>query len=635
MRQRYYLGYFLAGIASILIGMVACRNQVEVPQTYLNLAREVTYTGRESCQGCHQKIYDSFLETGMGKSFYLPDPAKIIEDFGPEITVYDSFSNYTYSPFWEGNEFWISEFRIQKGDTQHFRKEKVDYIVGSGHQTRSYLMNRNGRLYEMPLTWYVSRRKWDLSPGYEGGHNTRFDREIGEECMACHTGHINYDDRTTNRFTSISLGIDCEKCHGPGQVHIDKMQRDEIVDVGEEVDWSIVNPAKLPVQQQFDVCQQCHLQGVVVPTKGQSVLDFRPGMPMSSVFNVFIEEFDNDHAFGIASHAERLIESKCFQRSAEKLTCTTCHDPHKSISLTDTMVYVRQCQSCHKPNTFMCTAPESQQMARNGNCVSCHMPRGGTSDIPHVTFTDHKIRVVKDTTGVGKVRNFLRLVCMSDSNPSPEVQGRAWLLYYERQNPKEEWLEKAKQLLPPTAHDAWANVYYFSRQPDLALQAVEKALVEKPGDSWLLFRKAEILELMGREQDAVALYNDIYNQYPQVLEAGLKVGVLTLKSPSDPQKALQTAGDIFRRLVEEQPKDERFLANLGFVEMNSGQMDLAIQHFRKAISLNPDYLLAWENLFFASIQKRDKPTASVALSQALRIQPDYPKKAMLEAMLKK
>lgn len=633
--KRNYTSLVMVVVIMVLGIIISCKPESQPVGSYLNLAKEVKYTGRESCQSCHQKIYDSFLETGMGKSFYLPDPTKTIESFGPESIVYDAPSDFYYRPFWTGNEFWVEEFRLKGKDTVHVRREKVDYIVGSGHQTRSYIMNRDGRLYEMPITWYVARQKWDLSPGYEGGHNTRFDREIGEECMACHTGHIQYDDRTTNRFTAISLGIDCEKCHGPGQVHIDRMQRDEIVDVGEEIDWSIVNPAKLGVKEQFDVCQQCHLQGVVVAEEGKSVLDFRPGMSLPSVFNIFIEQYDDDQAFGIASHAERLIQSKCFQQSGEKLTCTTCHDPHKSIAITDSMVYVRQCQQCHKPGeTMVCAAPGEQQAVANGNCITCHMPRGGTSDIPHVTFTDHRIRVVRDTSGVGNVRNFLRLVCMTDSSPSSEVIGRAWLLYFERQNPKAEWLAEAMKHLPTTAHDARAKAHFFQQDPQKALPEVEQALAKQPGDSWLLFLKAEILEMMGRLQDAIVIYQDIYQRYPQITEAGLKVGVLTLKSPSDPQKALATAGEIFEGLLEKHPRDERILANLGFVEMNAGKLPQAIGRFRIAIGLNPDYLLAWENLFFAQVQKKDIAGAKASLAEIIRIDPNYSRKAMLEQMLK-
>lgn len=625
-----WLGGWMLTLGLLLGG---CEEELPVETEYLNLAKEVAYTGKESCKSCHQKIYDSYVETGMGKSFYLPSRDRIIESFGPESVVFDEYSGYSYRPYWSGDDFLIMEFRLDGGDTIHKRIERVDYIVGSGHQTRSYLMDRDGRLFEVPITWYVRKQKWDLSPGYEDGHNTRFDREIGEECMACHTGFIAYDNRTTNLFTKVALGIDCEKCHGPGEVHIERMEQDLIVDVGEEIDYSIVNPGKLPVQKQFDVCQQCHLQGVVVTADGKSVLDYRPGMDLSSVYNIFIEKFDNDEAFGIASHAERLIQSQCFIQSGEDLTCTTCHDPHKSIAVTDSMAYVKQCQSCHTPGKIVCGAPEELQMLESGNCISCHMPKGGTADIPHVQFTDHKIRVVKDTVARNEVRNFLKLVCMTEENPAEDIRAKAYLLYFERVSPKPEYLEIAAKNLAPSSHYAESKTLFFQGKAAEALTEIDQALQQEPDNSWYQFHKGEILESQGKLQEASDLFASIYQKHPQVLEAGEKVGVLALKIQQDPQQALNKAGKIFSELYQKKSWDEKIVTNLGFVEMNSGQFEQALGRFEQAIRLNPEYVLARENQVICLVQMGRKPAARQALSDLLKWIPDYGKAEMMKEMV--
>ena len=56
-------------------------------------------------------------------------------------------------------------------------------------------------------------------------------------------------------------GIDCERCHGPGSIHVKQRQNGSKVDTSKYIDYSIVNPAKLSIDEQFDVCQRCHLQG--------------------------------------------------------------------------------------------------------------------------------------------------------------------------------------------------------------------------------------------------------------------------------------------------------------------------------------------------------------------------------------
>jgi hypothetical protein len=40
---------------------------------FLNLHDSVKYVGKEVCRSCHADIYDSFLQTGMGRSFGLAD----------------------------------------------------------------------------------------------------------------------------------------------------------------------------------------------------------------------------------------------------------------------------------------------------------------------------------------------------------------------------------------------------------------------------------------------------------------------------------------------------------------------------------------------------------------------------------
>ena len=71
--------------------LVSCNEQARTPHgesTYPNLHPGGGYTRRESGQSCHKEIYASYLETGMGKSLYRPDPAKAIEGFGAGAVVW-------------------------------------------------------------------------------------------------------------------------------------------------------------------------------------------------------------------------------------------------------------------------------------------------------------------------------------------------------------------------------------------------------------------------------------------------------------------------------------------------------------------------------------------------------------------
>ena len=254
--------------------------------------------------------------------------------------------------------------------------------------------------FEIPITWYVSKGIWDLSPGYENGTNTRFSRPIGEMCMNCHNSGYEFVDHSLNRYTKVGNGIGCEKCHGPGEIHVKKHESNSVFE--DSVDYSIVNPAHLSLELQFDVCRQCHLEGVAVPKKDKKFVDFRPGMKVNEFWEVFIPVNENSDDFGFASHVERLQMSKCFITSEGKMNCMTCHDPHIPIQDNTLSFYNNKCNSCHGPEA--CGEDHMLLAENENNCTGCHMPKDGTTDIPHVSTSDHFIRIL-DSVNEQKVQD--------------------------------------------------------------------------------------------------------------------------------------------------------------------------------------------------------------------------------------
>ena len=253
--------------------------------------------------------------------------------------------------------------------------KKVTYKIGSGNHTNSHLFEINGYIHQMPYTYYTQEMIADLPPGFENGNNTRFDREIGLECMSCHNAHPDYVESSANKYTKVLNGIDCERCHGPGELHVKEKLAGIIIDTSKHIDYSIVNPSKLPIDLQFDVCQRCHLQGTTVLAEGKTFLDFKPGQPLEQVMDVYLPRYENNDAFIMASHVDRLKSSKCFEKS--EMTCITCHNPHKSVKSLPQDYFDNKCMSCHTD------CKDDQTM----NCVTCHMPKSTSTDIMHVTIT--------------------------------------------------------------------------------------------------------------------------------------------------------------------------------------------------------------------------------------------------------
>ena len=86
---------------------------------------------------------------------------------------------------WKNDSLWLKEYRLFENDTVHIIDEKVDYIIGSD-TTPIHIYLCNGYVHQMPYTYYTQDKIFDLPPGFENGNNSRFDREIGTECMSCH-----------------------------------------------------------------------------------------------------------------------------------------------------------------------------------------------------------------------------------------------------------------------------------------------------------------------------------------------------------------------------------------------------------------------------------------------------------------
>ncbi len=267
-----------------------------------------------------------------------------------------------------------------------FRLE-AQYVIGSGARGRSYLTERDGFLFQTAISWYAGKGIWDLSPGFDA--EMLPGRPVGGDCLFCHVNRAALVPGYRNRFAqpfAAGHAIGCERCHGPGERHI---QGGGTLTDG--IDPTIVNPKKLTPALREAVCQQCHLEGEGrVVRRGRRREDFRPGLPLESVLNVFVHADDSGDK--LVTHVEQMQLSACFRGSAgaKPIGCISCHDPHRKIAAADRVAFYRQrCLQCHDDSDCHAAAPE--RAARHDSCFDCHMPRAAVADVTHVASTDHRI----------------------------------------------------------------------------------------------------------------------------------------------------------------------------------------------------------------------------------------------------
>jgi tetratricopeptide (TPR) repeat protein len=271
---------------------------------------------------------------------------------------------------------------------------EVHYALGSGTHGYSYLTDRGGYLYETPISWYSQKEVWDLSPGF--GMSQLTGRAIVPECLFCHANRAHHVTGSVNRYTGPvfdGYAIGCQRCHGPGELHVASRARAE--PVTEPVDYTIVNPRWLEPSLRDAVCEQCHLQGESrVLHRGRELDDFRPGLPAELFWSEFVRLPEAGEVPKAVGHVEQMYESRCFQagEGTRRLGCVSCHDPHKRVPPAQRVAYYRgRCLSCHQQQGCNLSASERLRRSPEDSCIDCHMPRYGSSDIPHTASTDHRI----------------------------------------------------------------------------------------------------------------------------------------------------------------------------------------------------------------------------------------------------
>jgi tetratricopeptide (TPR) repeat protein len=577
---------------------VLCHEPSSQQAEFLNHDTTVHYVGKETCRSCHGDIYNSYIQTGMGQSFAPATKSKSAAKFNHQKPVYDKKLGLYYLPFWIGDSMFIKEFGLDGKDTIHQRIERVDYIIGSGQHTNSHLANRNGYVFQLPLTWYVQKQFWDLPPGFEDGRNVRFSREVGMECMSCHNAMPKADESAINKFISIPDGIDCERCHGPGELHVKEKLAGHLVDTSKVADYTIVNPKRLSWERQTDLCQRCHLQGNAVLKPGKGFGDFRPGMKLADYYNVFLPKFKGaENEFIMASHAQRLQESKCFIVSNKNmdlsavntgmnLTCINCHNPHVSVKYTGKQIFNNACMKCHD-NQACKEIPENRR-AINDNCVSCHMPKSGTVDIPHVTVHDHKIRKPSKLNEAKSIKEFAGLYCVTKGNLKDLDKAQAFLNYHEKfEGESKISMDSAAYFIQKLeAEESYSSLkihYSYLQKDDLGVLKIASSLEPNNSrDYWMAYRIGQSAFNM---QD--------YVNAEKWLKRACEIAPNNLKFKNKLVLACLMNGKVEEaiRLQEQSlsiyPNQEDAWSNLGFAYANLQQYEKAIDCYNKELKLFP------------------------------------------------
>jgi hypothetical protein len=348
---------------------------------YKNTRPGVAFVGDKDCARCHAEIAESFHQHPMGRS--MATPVEVMP--GVNGLVFE-VNDLAYSiEHRDGRVFHQETRKGGSGGVLARTEAEVRYVMGSGRRGYSFLVEREGGLFQSPIAWYTQGQKWDLAPGYRG-RNQHFGRPITQQCLFCHTNRFDISDGQPPIFHGLTIG--CERCHGPGELH---SRRPESV-AGK--DLTIVNPVNLkPPALRENVCEQCHFQGTSrIDQAGHSLFDYRPGLPLEDFVFISFRRANPARGIRAVGHVEQMRESRCYRDSGGELGCTSCHDPHRLPEPAARVAYYRnRCLECHLEHG--CSLPRDARLARQpeDDCVACHMPQSPDTNVAHTALTDHMI----------------------------------------------------------------------------------------------------------------------------------------------------------------------------------------------------------------------------------------------------
>ena len=577
MKTRWVHGTF------VLLLLAACGRMPEKDKeglVFVNL--QADYTGDAVCFDCHQEQWVGFQEHGMARSFYQMTPEHAVEKFEAPPLWHEQ-SGFYYRAYTEDGQFFQEEYRLDAQNTKiHRLIRRIDYVVGSGNAARTYLTASNGRLHEMPLTWFSQVGQWDFSPGYKV-FNKRFDRLVPDRCMACHNSYPESIEWVEGKYAEIPEGIGCERCHGPGSIHVDARLSGEESD---GPDLTIVNPAHLDSELQMDVCQQCHLHTTVsVLRDGRGPFDFRPSERLEDHLALFSAP-DTSQGLDVISHAERLMESACFVATAPDMTCTTCHDPHEGFRDKGPDYFNTTCQTCHEE-------PMASHNEGMTNCISCHMPRVPADGAPHASFTDHWIRIV----GV--------------EEPEPAHKSMALDPYFARDR------EGSRRM------EAIATLVHGLQQADTAWVGIGlrlgRSIVNEDSTGELQYLIGHALLETGRPQEAIPFLQGALAGKQDVPE---RLNALAQAYEGAGQD-LDLADDLYTRALNIEPALADIRINYGRYLESQGKLTAALEQYRLTVQEKPWLDDAHYNRGTAELLDDNFEEAEAALQMALELQPDH------------
>jgi hypothetical protein len=292
----------------------------------------VSAAAAPDCAGCHPREAAEYATSAHAHSLQKPAESNFYKSL-PGVPIGEARGGFLLNYRLDG-----AALRVNATRGPETAAASIKWVFGAGRQAETPVAVAGQALFEHRISYYRENGRFGLTIGQQGGVSSsprsalgrQLDPDEAKRCFGCHASAGLPDD------PAFTPGISCERCHAGAAEHA-------------KGSGSVFNPGRLKARALIEFCAACHR-------------DQPEGNP--------------DARINIRYQAVQLMRSACFRNGG--LSCVTCHDPHANVK-SDASFYRERCLTCH------------QDQKNQGDCLECHMAR--SSPLPHLTFTDHDIRV--------------------------------------------------------------------------------------------------------------------------------------------------------------------------------------------------------------------------------------------------
>jgi hypothetical protein len=359
----------LAAIAILLrIGSKTSDSRVATTRDTGRAPRQ-SYVGSASCAECHPGEFAAHSRSGHAQTLRRAARTEQAGQLAGNTFADPERGDVTWSYVRRDDQFWTE--RHAEANVEQYL---IDYAFGSGRHATTFVTLTDRALdrpamIEHRLTLFAHNAVPDITPGQGqaqgpdregmGPSGRHFSTTPTLKCFECHTTTVSDRGPLILDEATMIPNVGCERCHGPGQAHAEASR-------GKINDAKVLMPfgdGHSKPADEIRLCGACHR------------------LPE----NVHREMIVPENPRLVRFQAVGLMQSACYLKSKDTLSCSTCHDPHARTS-TDLPAYEAVCLSCHQG-----AERAACKISPLTGCVGCHMPKRDAAR--GMMIVDHWIRV--------------------------------------------------------------------------------------------------------------------------------------------------------------------------------------------------------------------------------------------------